>query len=189
MKKLLLTSALIMGLAGCSTPQEPLLAISPKPTLASVPTAKNKALKLESRDLRTAQFVAIINNGGSDVQPIHANTNLREVLKTAISDQLLSQGYNLLSQSNGTMRVDLVDALVTVDHSTFSHTISTNVEIQVEVNTEDKKFTKRYTGKSTMEGGSSSEEEMELALNSLLEAVLRDMANDKQLNRFMRENI
>lgn len=190
MKKLLLTTALIMGLAGCSSAPEPQLTIAPKTTLATVPLVQNKALILESRDLRTAQFVAIIDNGGSDVQPIHANANIREVLQAAIADQLISQGYNLLGQSEGTFRVDLIDALVNVDQSSFSSVLNANVAMQLEVSVPGKKFTKRYTGKSTTESGSSaSPEDMELALNSLLETVLGDMANDKQLSSFLQENL
>ena len=191
MKKLLLTSALIMGLVGCSsTPVQQQLVIAPKPTLATIPFVQNTPLALESRDLRTAQFVAIIDNGDSDVQPIHATANIRDVIQTAIADQLVSQGFNLLGQGQGTIRVDLIDALVTADRSSLSHELKTNVAMQLEVTTPGKKFTKRYNGKSITEGGSTpTTEEMELALNGLLETVLHDMANDKQLNSFMKENL
>ncbi len=190
MKKLLLTTALIMGLAGCSSAPVPQLTIAPKTTLATVPSVRNKALILESRDLRTAQYVAVIGTGSSNVQPIHANANLREVLQAAIADQLISQGYNLLGQSQGTFRVDLIDALVNVDQSGLASVLHTNVAIQLEVSVPGKKFTKRYTGKSTTQSGSSAApQDMELALNSLLESVLNDMANDRQLSSFMQENL
>ncbi len=190
MKKLLLTTAFIMSLAGCSSTPMQQITIAPKATLASVPLVQNKAVILESRDLRTAQFVAIIDNGGSNVQPIHANANIREVLQAAIADQLISQGYNLLGQSEGTFRVDLIDAVVNVDQSSLSTLLNTSVAIQLDVSVPGKKFTKSYTGKSKSESGSTaSVKDMELALNSLLETVLNDMANDKQLGRFMQENL
>ena len=190
MKKLLLIPAILLGLSACSSPEAPQLNISPKPTLAPIPLAQGQALKLESDDLRTAQFVAIIDNGDKDVQPIHASTNLRAVLEGAVKEQLTSQGFNLMGDGNATMRIELIDALVNVDDGTFSHRLQTNVETLLTLEAGGKKFRKRYNGKSTTEGSSgASTEDMELALNTLLESVLRDMANDKQLNQFMKENL
>lgn len=144
---------------------------------------------LESRDLRTAQFVAVVDNGRKDVQPIHATSNLRLLLEDALSLQLKSQGYRIVDKSNQTLRLDLLDALVKVKHSMLSHTITANVQIQLVGQSNNEKFVKRYTGKSTSQGPmSASNSDMALALNSLLEELLKEMANDKQLTQFMTEN-
>ncbi|WP_407332418.1 YajG family lipoprotein [Enterovibrio sp. 27052020O] len=189
MKKLLLVSGLVIGLSACSAPQEPQLTIAPQPSLSSVPIVQNKSVAVESRDLRTAQFVAVVDNGRKNVQPIQATSNVRVVLEDALTRQLNSQGYRVVADGKGKLRLDLLDALVKVEHSVFSHTMTTNVQIQLVAETDENKFVKRYTGKSTSEGATSaSVEDMEIALNSLLEAVLQDIAQDKQLTTFMNEN-
>ncbi|MEZ8027016.1 hypothetical protein A1OW_02405 [Enterovibrio norvegicus] len=189
MKKILLISGLILGLSACSTPKEPQLTVAPQPTISSVPVVQGKTVMVESRDLRTAQFVAVVDNGRKNVQPIHATSNVRIVLEDALTRQFNSQGYRVATDSKGKVRLDVLDALVKVEHSVFSHTMQTNVQIQLVAETSDNKFVKRYTGKSTMEGATSaSVEDMEIALNTLLEAVLQDISRDKQLATFMNEN-
>lgn len=189
MKKLLLVSGLVLGLSACSTPREPQLTIAPQPAVAAVATGQGKAVTVDSRDLRTAQFVAVVDNGRKNVQPIQATSNVRIALEEALTRQLNSQGYKIVADSKGKLRMDLLDALVKVEHSVFSHSMDTNVQIQLVAETTDKKFVKRYTGKATSEGASSvSVEDMEIALNSLLEAVLQDIARDQQLTTFMNEN-
>ncbi|EOD80809.1 lipoprotein [Grimontia sp. AD028] len=189
MKKLLLVSGLVLGLSACSSPREPQMTIAPQPSISSVPVAQSKPVTVESRDLRTAQFVAVVDNGRKNVQPIQATSNVRVVLEDALIRQLNSQGYKVVADSKGKLRMDLLDALVKVEHSVFSHTMNTNVQIQLVADNGQNKFVKRYTGKSTTEGSTSaSVEDMEMALNSLLEAVLQDIARDQQLMTFMNEN-
>ncbi len=190
MKKLILIPFVLMGLSACSSSPEPQLNISLKPTLAPIPLTQNQTLKLMSDDLRTAQFVAIIDNGDKEVQPIHSRSNLRGIVEGALKQQFASQGFQVNDESERTVRIELLDALVNVQDGFFSHTLRSNVDIRLTIESNDKKFTKSYNGKSTIEGGSgASTEDMQVAMNTLLEAVLRDIANDKQLNKFMKESL
>lgn len=189
MKKSLLLIGFTIGLTGCAAPQEPQLSITPQPQLSSAPIVANLPLKLESRDLRTAQFVAVVDNGRAEVKPIHATSNLRLALQDALARQLSSQGFKLTDNSHTHLRVDLLEALVNVKHSMFSHDIATTVQLQLVAQINDDKFVKRYRGKSNSDGPmSASQQDMEQALNQLLEAVLKDIANDKQLLTFLGEN-
>lgn len=189
MKKILLLSGLIIGISGCSAPKETQLSITPEPTIFSIPVTTNTPLMLKSRDLRTAQFVALIDTGRKDVRPIHATTNLRVALEEALSRQLKAQGYLVNNDSTLTLRLDLLDALVKVKHSMLSNSMSANVQIQLVAQRESDKFVKRYMGKSTSKSAmSASNKDIEQMLNTLLEAVFNEMANDKQLTRFMTEN-
>lgn len=178
-----------MGITACSAPREAQLTIAPQPSMSSVPVTNNIPLNLESRDLRTAQFVAVVDSGRKDVQPIHSTSNLRLVLEDVLSRQLNSQGYTIVKDSDQTLRIDLLDALVKVKHSMFTHAMEANVQIQLVAKNSKDKFVKRYIGKSTKEGPlSASPEDMEIELNNLLNALLQEMANDKQLNLFMTGN-
>lgn len=188
MKKLILASALIL-LAGCSSPREPQLTIAPAPAMATKQVVQGTPVMVESRDLRTAQFVAVIDSGRSNVQPLHATQNLRVVMEDTLSRQLTSQGFRVVANGRGKLRLDILDALVRVNQTVFKHSLSASVQLQLVAESPDGRFVKRYTGKSTQEGVTSvSEEELEKALNNLLEAVLEDISEDDQLLDHMKEH-
>ena len=189
MKKLLIAAS-VLALTACSAPSEPQLTIAPSPVIATQPTANGQAISLESRDLRTAQFVAVVDSGRENVQPLHATQNLRVVLEQALSSQLSSQGYNVTEESQGTLRLDILEAMVNVKHSVMSHELSSKLQLQLVVESPKGKFVKRYSGKSDRTGAmSASVEDMELALNNLITAVLKDIYADPELNSYMQENL
>lgn len=189
MKKLLI-AATVMALTACSAPSEPQLTLNPTPVIAQQPATAGKALSLESRDLRTAQFVAVVDSGRQNVQPLHATQNLRITLEEALSRQLNAQGYKITQDSQGNMRLDILEAMVNVKHSVMSHELSSKLQLQLVVETPTGKFVKRYAGKSERNGAmSASVEDMELALNNLMTAVLKDIYADPELNSYLQEKL
>ncbi|WP_434359200.1 YajG family lipoprotein [Parasalinivibrio latis] len=188
MKKLIITSALFL-LAACSAPQQPTINLDLKPVTTSSVPGQGKAVSLTSRDLRTAQFIAVVDNGRQQVQPLQASQNLRVALEEVLSNQLRSQGFNVTAGAKGTVRLDILDALVKVEHSVFSHHVTSNVQIQIVAESPKGKFVKRYNGKSITEGaGSASVEDMEASINNLLNSVLKDVAADQELSLYMVQN-
>lgn len=189
MKKLLLAAS-VFALTACSTPSEPQLTLTPQPVIAAQPVVQGKALALDSRDLRTAQFIAVVDSGRENVQPLHSTQNLRITLEQALSRQLASQGYTITADSQGTLRLDVLEAMVNVKHSVMSHDLSSKLQLQLVVETPTGKFIKRYSGKSERTGAmSASVEDMELAMNNLINAVLKDIYADQELNKYMQENL
>ncbi|ELR65199.1 Putative lipoprotein YajG precursor [Photobacterium marinum] len=189
MKKLLIAAS-VLALTACSAPSEPQLTINPQPVISAQPTAKGQALSIESRDLRTAQFIAVVDSGRQNVQPLHATQNLRVTLEEALSRQLRSQGYTLTESSQGTLRLDILEAIVNVKHSVMSHEMTTKLQLQLVVESPKGKFVKRYSGKSARNGAmSASVEDMEEAMNNLISAVLKDIYADPDLNTYMQENL
>lgn len=189
MKKLFI-AATVLALTACSAPSEPQLTIAPTPVIAKQPTASGQALSLESRDLRTAQFIAVVDSGRQNVQPLHATQNLRITLEEALSRQLRAQGYTLTQDSKGTLRLDILEAMVNIKHSVMSHELNSKLQLQLVVESPAGKFVKRYSGKSERSGTmSASVEDMEQAMNNLITAVLKDIYADPELNTYMQENL
>ncbi|PSW19622.1 hypothetical protein C9I98_11980 [Photobacterium sanctipauli] len=189
MKKLLLAAS-VLALTACSAPSEPQLTISPEPVIAAQPVANGQPVSIDSRDLRTAQFVAVVDSGRQNVQPIHATQNLRVTLEDALTRQLSAQGYRVTEDSEGTLRLDILEAMVNVKHSVMSHDLNSKLQLQLVVETPKGKFVKRYSGKSERSGAmSASVEDMELAMNNLITAVLKDIYADPELNTYMQENL
>ncbi|MFC1503230.1 YajG family lipoprotein [Pseudomonadota bacterium] len=189
MKKFLLAAS-VLALTACSAPSDPQLSLAPTPVIASQATAHGQSLSLESRDLRTAQFIAVVDSGRKNVQPLHANQNLRVTLEDALSRQLRSQGYLITEETEGKVRLDILEAMVNVKHSVMSHDLSSKLQLQLVVETSNGKFVKRYSGKSDKTGTmSASVEDMELSINNLMTAVLKDIYADTELNRYLQENL
>lgn len=189
MKKFFLAAS-VFALTACSAPSEPQLTLAPTPVIATQPTANGLALDLESRDLRTAQFIAVVDSGRQNVQPLHATQNLRVTLEDALARQLQSQGYKLTDDTQDKLRLDILEAMVNVKHSIMSHDLSSKIQLQLVVETNKGKFVKRYSGKSERTGAmSASVEDMELSMNNLMTAVLKDIYSDAELNKYLQENL
>ncbi|KMV31301.1 YajG family lipoprotein [Photobacterium swingsii] len=189
MKKFLLVAS-VLALSACSAPQAPQLTLAPTPVIATQASVNGTHVNLTSQDLRPAQFIAVVDTGRQNVEPIHASQNLRVTLEDALARQLTAQGYKLDKNSKGTLRLDILEAMVNVKHSVMSHELSTKLQLQLVVDSPKGKFVKRYAGKSDKTGAmSASTEDMELALNNLMTAVLNDIYADAELNNYMQENL
>ncbi|MDF5073634.1 YajG family lipoprotein, partial [Vibrio parahaemolyticus] len=99
MRKLVLAASVAL-LAACSAPQQPQLNLMPESTLSTNPIVQGKTYSLTSKDVRAAQYVALVDNGRSNILPLHAKQNLRIALEEALEKQFSSQGFHADLNSN-----------------------------------------------------------------------------------------
>nr|WP_086939107.1 YajG family lipoprotein [Thaumasiovibrio occultus] len=189
MKKIVLAAGLAL-LTACASTTEQQLNLTLVPSTGSTSVGQGTALNLETQDLRSAQFVAVVDSGREQKQPLHAQQNLRVAFEEALTRQLTGQGYIVSQNSRGTMRVDILDTLLNVKHSVVKHEMEAKVNVQVVVESPRGKFVKRFEGNANTAGVSSaSYEDMEALLNKLLNDVLASIANDRELNMYIVENL
>ena len=188
MKKAIIALSALF-LAACSAPSDPQLDIKPVASSNAHQIVENIKLTLDSSDLRTAQYVAVIDNGRQNVQPIHAKQNLRVTLEDALSTQLKNQGFIVTVDSDNTLRLDIIEALVSVQNSLMSNEIKTQVKLQITAETPRGKFVKTYNGVSEKAGSMSADnQDIEQVLNDLLNAVLDKIAVDEELQTYIKGN-
>ncbi|MDD9197323.1 YajG family lipoprotein [Aliivibrio sp. S3MY1] len=188
MKKAIIALSALF-LAACSTPSEPQLDIQLVASSNAHQIVNGTKLTLDSSDLRTAQYVAVIDNGRQNVQPIHAKQNLRVTLEDALSAQLEEQGFIITVDSDNTLRLDIIEALVSVQHSLMSNEMKTQVKLQITAETPQGKFVKTYNGVSEKTGSMSADNQaIEGVLNDLLNAVLDKIAVDEELQTYIKGN-
>ena len=188
MKKAIIAISALF-LAACSAPSDPQLDIKPVASSNAHQIVENIKLTLDSSDLRTAQYVAVIDNGRQNVQPIHAKQNLRVTLEDALSTQLKNQGFIVTVDSDNTLRLDIIEALVSVQHSLMSNEMKTQVKLQITAETPRGKFVKTYNGVSEKSGSMSADnQDIEQVLNDLLNAVLDKIAVDEELQTYIKGN-
>jgi uncharacterized lipoprotein len=188
MKKLLIAASLTF-LAACSyTPEEPQINFVPKASMAQNRMVDNLAFSLESRDARSAQYIALLDSGRSNVQPIHAQQNIRISLESALMDQFRSQGYNITVNSENTIKLEILELLANVQHSVMANEMQVHVTLKLTAETPAGKMEKTYKGTASKSGPfSASDAQIEMVINDITSKVLEEIANDIELNNYIKE--
>lgn len=187
MKKLLITASIAL-LAACSAPQQQQINFMPKATLSNSDIVKNKSFTLTSKDVRTAQYVALIDSGRSNIDPIHSRQNVRIAIENALADQFASQGFNMSVNSENTVTLEVQEALVSVKHSMLENEMNGSVVLAITAETPTGKLVKTYNGTAKRTAMlSASKDEIEMVLNDLVDQVMKKIADDKELQNYMKE--
>lgn len=189
MRKLIIAASLAL-LAACSSPQpeQPQINFIPKPVLSHQKIADGLSFALESKDVRSAQYVALIDSGHNNIQPVHTRQNVRISLESALFDQLTSQGFQVSVNSENTVSLEITELLINVEHSVMQNEMTGRAVIKVTAETPAGKMVKTYRGKAHRTGAfSASDASIEEVLNDVTNLVLKEIAYDQELQNYMKE--
>ncbi len=187
MKKLVLAASVAL-LAACSSPQQPQLNLMPESTLSTNPIVQGKTYSLTSKDTRASQYVALVDNGRSNILPLHAKQNLRITLEQALEQQFSSQGFHSDLNSNNAVELKVQQALVNVKHSVMENEMDAKVVVEITAENPQGKLVKTYTGTAKRSGTlSASDSDIEQTLNDVISLTLKEIANDPELRNYMQE--
>lgn len=188
MRKLVILVSIAL-LSACSSPQPEQINFTPTAVHSQNQMVHGKAFNLTSKDVRSAQYVALVDSGRSNIEPLHSRQNVRIALENALSEQFKSQGYQLSVNSPNSVELDIQQLLVNVKHSVMKNTIEGDVTIVVTARTAQGKLVKTYHGVSKKTGLlSASNKNIQLVLNDLVDHVLKEIAHDKELQTYMKDN-
>ncbi len=187
MKRLLLAASVAL-LTACSTPQQSQLNLMPESTLSTNPIVQGKTYSLTSKDARASQYVALVDDGRSNILPLHAKQNLRTTLEQALEQQFSSQGFNSGLNSNNVVELEIQQALVNVKHSTMANEMDAKVVVEVTAENPQGKLVKTYTGNAKRSGSfRASSSDIEQTLNDVINLTLKEIADDSELRNYMQE--
>ncbi len=188
MRKLIVAASIVL-LAACASPQkEEQISINPQPTLSNQKMVDNVTFTLSSKDLRTAQYVALVKSGRKSTQPIHAKQNMRISLENAIVQQFESQGFRASVNSENSVVLEIQEALVTVEHTIMENQMDGKVTLEITAETPEGKLVKTFNGTATRTGAlSASNDDIAMVLNDVIDLVLKEIANDQELQTYMKE--
>ena len=82
MKKLVLAASIAL-LTACAAPQQQQINFMPQPVLSNSDIVKGSTFTLVSKDVRSAQYVALVDSGRHNIEPVHAKQNVRIALENA----------------------------------------------------------------------------------------------------------
>lgn len=187
MKKLVLAASIAL-LAACSAPQQQQVSFVPQAVLSNSDIVTNSSFSFVSKDVRSAQYVALVDSGRNNIEPIHARQNVRIALENALAQQFDSQGFTITVNTENTLTLEIQEALVTVTHSIMENEMEGKVLLQLTAETPQGKMVKSYTGTAKRTGTlSASNEDIEMVLNDVVNLVLKEIADDSELKNYMKE--
>ena len=160
----------------------------PEASLSSSNLVQGKTYTLTSKDVRAAQYVALVDSGRANIQPIHAKQNMRISLENAIAQQFESQGFRASVNSENSVVLEIQEALVTVEHTIMENQMDGKVTLEVTAETPEGKLVKTFNGTATRTGAlSASNDDIAMVLNDVINLVLKEIANDQELQTYMKE--
>ncbi|WP_394145435.1 YajG family lipoprotein [Vibrio atypicus] len=187
MRKLVLAASMAL-LTACSAPQQQQINFMPKAVLSSGDLVQDAAFNLTSKDVRSAQYVALVDSGRSNIEPIHSKQNVRISIENALLEQFQSQGFRNTVNSENNIKIEVQEALVSIKHTVMENEMDGKVIIEITAETPQGKLVKTYTGTAKRTGAlSASNEDIEGVLNDVVNLVLQEVANDKELQTYMQE--
>lgn len=187
MRKLVLAASMAL-LTACAAPQQEQINFMPKAVLSNSDLVKDAAFTLTSKDVRSAQYVALVDSGRSNIEPIHSKQNVRISIENALLEQFKSQGFRSTVSSENTIAIEVQEALVSVKHTVMENQMDGKVVLEITAETPQGKLVKTYTGTAKRTGAlSASNEDIELVLNDVINLVLEEVSNDRELNEYMQE--
>ncbi|MEI8631130.1 YajG family lipoprotein [Vibrio sp. PP-XX7] len=188
MKKLVIAASIAL-LSACSTPQQQQINFMPQATLSPTHIVDGKSFTLMSKDVRTAQYVALIDNGRANIDPIHANQNVRITIENALAQQFSSQGFDISVNSENSVTAEIQEALVSVKHSIMESEMDASVILEITAETPTGKIVKTYHGTAKKTSPlSASNRDIEMVFNDVVNLVLKKVANDDELKSYMKEH-
>ncbi|WPC74713.1 YajG family lipoprotein [Vibrio porteresiae] len=187
MKKLVLAASIAL-LTACAAPQQEQVNFMPKAVISNSDIVKNASFTLTSKDVRSAQYVALVDSGRNHIEPIHANQNVRIALENALAEQFGSQGFTVTVNSENSMTVEVEQALVNVKHSIMENQMDAKVVIQLTAETPKGRLVKTYTGTAKRTAALSADiQDVQMVFNDVVNNVLKEIANDSELQTYMKE--
>ncbi|EOW9247610.1 YajG family lipoprotein [Vibrio paracholerae] len=187
MKKLVLAASIAL-LTACSAPQQSQINVNPQAALSQNAIVNNSSFSLVSKDVRSAQYVALVDSGRNNIEPIHPRQNVRITLENALAEQFGSQGFRLSVNSENTITLEIQELLVSVKHSIMENQMDGSVVLEITAETPRGKLVKSYVGTAKRTGVlSASNDEIETVLNDVINKVLKEIANDAELQNYMQE--
>lgn len=187
MRKLVLAASMAL-LTACAAPQQEQLNFMPKAVVSNGDLVNGSTFTMTSKDVRSAQYVALVDSGRSNIEPIHSKQNVRISIENALLEQFQSQGFRSTVNSENSLEVEIQEALVSVKHTVMENQMDGKVVLELTAETPQGKLVKTYTGTAKRTGAlSASNEDIEIVLNDVINLVMQEVANDRELQTYMQE--
>lgn len=179
----------IVLLAGC-TSTNTTLNVNPSMTLPQAdPSLMGVTISVTGADNRQDQALAKINRDGQLVT-LTASRDLRYLLQETLEKQMAARGYMI--GADGTVNVQIIvnQLFADVKEGNLRHNITTQTDIAIVAQAKNgNKQTKNYRSSYSVQGPlTASNSDITKSIDTVLNTVISDMANDLSVHEFIKQN-
>lgn len=189
LKKLFFPVLAVLMLAGCAN-QSNTLDVSPKINVpAQDPTLMGVTVSINGADQRADQALAKINRDGQLIV-LTPSRDLRFLLQEALEKQMSARGY--MTGTGGPVALQIVvnQLYADVSEGNLRHNITARADISIISQAANgNKQVKNYRSTYNVQGAlTATNEKITNAVNTVLDNVINDMAQDTTVSSFIKAN-
>lgn len=178
----------LSSLLTMSEPAKEPINFEPLVTLSQHNFVSGKTFTLITKDFRKSPYIAYSDDCSFNVKPIDAHQNVQNAIEKALSEQFQYQGFNIRGKSLNTITIEIPKALIYVKNANFENHMYANVVISITAETPRGKLVKTYNGTAKRTAAfKASNEDIEMVLNDISSQVLKKVAEDAELQDYMKE--
>jgi len=141
---------------------------------------------LSSQDRRIAHYLIEISAGDDVATLVNESDSSRLIIQRTLNEQWLSQGLNLIPDSDYKIDVQLIKLLAKVKQSTYKHKIDSEVVIKIQLKSNTKTLSKTFNSRAGSEAPLNADgEKISAQLNKQLSQLLTEIVKDQELNAML----
>jgi len=183
LKKLLLSSALVLLTACASAPKQVNITAELAPLTAQYSETQ---VTLTSKDIRDANYLIAIHKVGEPAQLLNNQSSLINLTTAKLQQGLEQQGLVFSSQADIAINLELQTARIDVQQDSFEHQADSTLVLIISIDNNGQTLTKQYRSASTLTGAfSPSMTDLETKFSQQLSSLLNDVFNDEQINHYL----
>jgi len=183
LKKLLLSTGLLLLTACASAPQQ--VNITAEPAALTMQYSDTQ-VSLTSKDIRDANYLIAIHKVGEPAQLLNNQSSLVNLTATKLQQGWEQQGLTFAPQADIAISLELQTARIDVQQDSFEHQAESTLMLIISIENNGQTLTKQYRSASTLTGAfSPSMTDLETKFSQQLSALLNDVFNDEQISHYL----
>ncbi|MEW6995186.1 YajG family lipoprotein [Colwelliaceae bacterium MEBiC 14330] len=183
--KVITAATLFTIIAGCtSTPTH--LIVSPQVVLAPSNKLANKDAQLSVIDMRTSTHIIQILEEDEAAIILSSEKRLEDIIQELLSQNWQQQGLSIAPIGKNKITVTIDKAIISVDQGKVRYDTQSEIIVKVSIDNGKQTLTSRFKTRGHSEGALNADiAVLEKEFNKHLSAVLTQILNSKDINKFL----
>ncbi|GIC77832.1 YajG family lipoprotein [Moritella sp. F3] len=183
LKKLLLSTSLVLLTACASAPQQ--VNITAEPAQLTTQYSDTQ-VTLSSKDIRDANYLIAVHKVGEPAQLLNNKGSLINLTTAKLQQGWEQQGLVFSPQADIAINLELQTARINVQQDSFEHQAESTLMLIVSIKNKDQTLTKQFRSASTLTGAfGPSMSDLEAKFSQQLSSLLNDVFNDQQIRDYL----
>lgn len=189
LKKVFLSLVSLLLLASCASSNNT-LTLNPQIVLpAPDPSLRGITISVNGADQRQDQALAKVNRDGQLITLLPSR-DMRFLLQEVLERQMSARGYMIGANGSVDLQIVLNNLYADVQEGNLRYNITTRADVSIIAQTKNgSKQAKTYRSTYSIQGAfTATNDKIANAVNSVLNSVISDMAQDVTISNFIKQN-